>query len=124
MSRYYHDDKKSYETELLSIKKAFDYYDELNLKCGILCIEGDIIALSVGEKINDECALIHIEKADYNYRTAYSVINNLFLKNEFQDTVYVNREEDMGIEGIRKAKMSYKPCFMIEKYNLNFKIKW
>ena len=122
LAEHYRDNVKSYNAELESIQKAFDSFDVLRLKCGLLCADNKIIALSVGEKLNNDYALIHIEKADYNYRTAYSVINNLFLKNEFADTIYVNREEDMGIEGIRKAKMSYKPCFLIEKYNIKFKI--
>jgi len=120
LSQYYDNDIDSYKTELFSIEKTFDNINELNLKCGLLTIDDNIIALSVGEKLNDEYALIHIEKADYNYRTAYSVINNLFLKNEFADTVYVNREEDMGIEGLRKAKESYHPSHYIKKYNIEF----
>ena len=120
LMQYYGENENAYNTELFSITKTFDNMDELNLKCALLTIDDSIIALSVGERINKEYALIHIEKADYNFRTAYSVINNLFLKNEFADTIYVNREEDMGIEGLRKAKESYHPCHLIEKYNIEF----
>ena len=118
LSEHYMSDRVSYETELYSIKKTFDHLETMNLKCGLLILDDNIIALSVGEKLNNDYALIHIEKADYNYREAYSVINNLFLKNEFSDTKFVNREEDMGIEGLRKAKLSYRPCEMIEKYKI------
>lgn len=120
LEQYYKDDKTSYNIELKSIEKTFLCLNDFNLKCGILKIDNNIIALSVGEKLNDEYALIHIEKADYNYRTAYSVINNLFLQNEFSDTTYVNREEDMGIEGLKRAKQSYYPCHMIKKFNIQF----
>lgn len=118
--QHYGMDENAYKTELFSITKTFDNLDDLNLKCGLLTLDDKIIALSVGERLNNEYALIHIEKADYNYRSSYSVINNLFLKNEFSDTIYVNREEDMGIEGLRIAKKSYNPCKMIKKYTVEF----
>lgn len=118
LSDHYMSDRVSYETELYSIKKTFDHLETMNLKCGLLILDDNIIALSVGEKLNNDYALIHIEKADYGYREAYSVINNLFLKNEFSDTKFVNREEDMGIEGLRRAKLSYHPCELIEKYKI------
>lgn len=121
LKQHYLTDGKAFETEYLSISKTFDYIDEMNLKCGLLMLDDKIIALSVGERLNKDYALIHIEKADYEYRGAYSVINNLFLKNEFHDTKFVNREEDMGIEGLRIAKKSYHPCEMIKKYNVVFK---
>ena len=117
---HYGDNIRGYETELFSISKTFENMHYFDLKCGIIVLNEKIIALSVGEKLNDDYALIHIEKADYNYREAYSVINRLFLMNEFSDTIYVNREEDMGIEGLRKAKMSYNPCHLIKKYTVEF----
>lgn len=120
LKTHYGDNIKGYDTELFSIEKTFDNMYDFGLKCGIIVLDNKIIALSVGEKINDEYALIHVEKADYNYREAYSVINRLFLMNEFSNTIYVNREEDMGIEGLRKAKMSYNPCHMIKKYTVVF----
>lgn len=107
-----------YESEMLSIKKAFDYYDELGLICSVILIDGRIVALGVGERLNEEYAIIHIEKADYDFRDAYPVINRLMLKNEFSDTIYVNREEDLGIPGLIKAKKSYLPCKMIKKYKI------
>lgn len=120
LSQHYGDNKTAYDAEFLSLSKTFDGFSEMGLKCAMLRINDEIIALTVGERLNSDYALIHIEKADYNYRTAYSVINNLFLKNEFSDTKYVNREEDMGIEGLRIAKKSYNPCHMIKKYTVTF----
>lgn len=118
LKQYYMLDDSSFQTEFHSIQKTLEHLDELNLKCGLLILENNIIALTVGERLNDDYALIHIEKADYKYRAAYSVMNNLFLKNEFYDTKFVNREEDMGIEGLRIAKQSYHPCEMIKKYKV------
>lgn len=123
LKQHYSTDIVGYESEFFSIKKTFDSLESLNLKCGILMLDNRIIALSVGERLNKDFALIHIEKADYEYRSAYSVINNLFLKNEFSDTMFVNREEDMGIEGLRIAKQSYHPCNLIKKYKVIIDLK-
>ena len=98
-----------------SINVLFDNYERLCVKGGLLRTDGKIIAASVGEKYNGG-AIIHVEKAERSIRGAYTTINKLLLENEFSDCVYVNREEDMGIEGMRQAKMSYNPVFLLEKY--------
>ena len=61
-------------------------------------------------------AVIHIEKAPDSVDGLYTLINQQFVEHEWADVTYINREEDMGIEGLRKAKMSYQPDFMVEKY--------
>ncbi len=104
------------KNEFVGIKNAFANYDSLNLRGGLLRYDGNIIAFSFGEIINDELCVIHIEKADTNYRGAYQAINQQLLKHCFCDIKYVNREEDLGIEGLRKAKMSYYPDIILEKY--------
>ncbi len=114
------DDIKSYNSEMESIRKAFDAYEELGLVCSLIMIDDEIIALSVAEKLTENYALIQIEKASYEYRDAYPVINRLTLKNEFSHLDFVNREEDLGIAGLRKAKQSYHPCKMIKKYKIEF----
>ena len=63
-----------------------------------------------------ETALIHIEKADANVPGLYAMINQQFVENTWSGLELINREEDMGIEGMRKAKLSYHPVRMIEKY--------
>ena len=112
--------EKIYNSEMQSVIKAFDAYDLLGLICSLIIVDDKIVALSLGEKLTDNCALIHIEKASYDYRDAYPVINRLTLQNEFCDMEYVNREEDLGIAGLRKAKESYHPCKMIKKYKIEF----
>jgi len=109
-----------YNSEMESIRKAFDAYEELGLICSLILIDDEIVALSVGEVLSDNYALIHIEKASYEYRDAYPVINKLTLENEFSHLEFVNREEDLGIPGLRKAKQSYRPCKMINKYKIVF----
>lgn len=61
---------------------------------------------------------MHVEKANPEIRGLYTAINKLFLENEFPDVEFVNREEDLGLEGLRQAKLSYKPIKLVEKYTL------
>lgn len=110
------EDSFSYHAEIGSIEKAFGHFDELGLCGGVIVIDGKIRAFTVGEALTEECALIHIEKADTSYNGIYAAINNEFVKNRWADFKYINREEDMGICGLRKAKLSYKPHHMVRKY--------
>ncbi len=101
--------------EEMVITRFFDYFDTLALHGAILRINDEIVAATVGEKRLDS-VIIHIEKAEKDVRGAYAAINNLFLLNDNSDTTYVNREDDMGSVSLRRAKLSYKPDIMIEKY--------
>ena len=65
---------------------------------------------------NKETLVIHIEKAHINYEGAYQAINNLFLKNCCETAIFINREQDLGISGLRNAKESFKPHNMVKKY--------
>ncbi len=103
------------ESEKEAMTMLFENYEKLNVVGGYILCDGQVAAVSVGEKFHGN-ALIHIEKANTKYRGIYPAINKLFLENEFSDCNYVNREEDLGLEGLRKAKLSYYPEFMIEKY--------
>lgn len=113
------DDGLKYEN--LGINDALKHFDILKIQGGILRYEGEIIAFSFGEVLNNTTALIHIEKANIAYKGAYQAINQTLLKNEFFSLRYVNREEDLGIEGLRKAKLSYHPEFLLEKYDVRLK---
>ncbi|MBQ8383364.1 MAG: DUF2156 domain-containing protein [Clostridia bacterium] len=99
--------------EYEAILEILDHFEELKVKAGVLLVEGTPVAYSIGEVMCDDTALIHIEKADRSYDGAYSMINKLFA-GEFADCTYINREEDMGIPGLRKAKTSYHPVRMGE----------
>lgn len=105
-----------YEEEMRSIRKAFEHFSYLELCGGMIEIDGKIVAYTIGEALNPECALIHIEKADTAYNGIYAAINNEFVKNRWLDYKYINREEDMGLEGLRKAKLSYRPDHLIQKF--------
>lgn len=102
--------------ELEVIRRALLNLNELNLKCGMLFVEGRLEGFSIGEEFGD-MAIIHIEKANPDLEGAFPLINREFVRNEWNGMKYINREEDMGIEGLRKAKLSYNPVFLLEKYD-------
>ena len=108
------------DDELIGIKKIFNNYDVLkfNVKIGGIYVDGKLEAFTIGELLNPNMALIHIEKANPNIRGLYPFINQQFLVNEFSDVEFVNREEDLGIPGLRKAKLSYHPIRFVEKYTV------
>lgn len=110
----------SYKAEYRSIENTFNNFDALGLCGGVIEIDGEIAAFSVGERLTDDCAVIHIEKADTSYRGIYAAINNEFVKNRWSGVKFINREEDMGLEGLRKAKMSYRPDHMVRKFICEF----
>ncbi|MCC8140736.1 MAG: phosphatidylglycerol lysyltransferase domain-containing protein [Lachnospiraceae bacterium] len=91
-------------------------YKELGLKGGLLRAEGRIVAFTLGEPIGSSDAfVVHIEKAYADVRGAYPMINQQFLEHEVSAYRYVNREDDTGDEGLRRAKESYHPAFLVEK---------
>lgn len=102
--------------ETIAIRSALKQFEKLNMKGGILLVDGDIIAYTLGCESNKDVFVVQIEKALSSYTGAYQMINQLFASSEASNYKYINREEDLGIEGIRKAKMSYNPVFMEEYY--------
>ncbi|MGL5348886.1 MAG: DUF2156 domain-containing protein [Peptostreptococcaceae bacterium] len=108
------------DDEFRGIKKIFENYDELKDKIKIagVYVDNKIEAFTIGELLNFNMALVHIEKANINIRGLYQYINQQFVLNEFKDVEFVNREEDLGIPGLRKAKLSYHPIKFVEKYTV------
>ena len=90
-------------------------YKELGQTGGVLRIGNEIAAFAIGEPICEDTFVVHIEKAFPHIDGAYPMINQQFVLHECKDYKYVNREEDTGAEGLRRAKMSYRPAFMVEK---------
>ena len=114
-------DNFSLKVEQFAINTFFSYYHELGLTGGIIRIDDKIAALTIGEQLNSETFCVHIEKADVSYPGIYAGINNCFVKSAAADFRYINREEDMGIEGLRKAKLAYQPEFLLKKSIVTFK---
>ncbi len=112
-----HDEEDGVQDELKAINLLFDHWDELKLKGGAIKLFGRVEAFSIGELLNDRTALIHIEKADPSIRGLYQAINTEFIRHEFSEVEFINREEDMGLPGLRQAKESYNPDHFAEKYD-------
>ena len=90
-------------------------FEELEMRGGALRVDGKIVAFTIGEPVGKDTLVVHIEKAFADIQGAYTMINQQFVEHEGAGFAYVNREEDMGEEGLRKAKLSYKPVFLVEK---------
>lgn len=103
-------------SEFVAIKEAFAHFEELGLRGGAILIEGRVEAFSFGEPLNAETVVIHIEKANPAFDGLYPMINQAFLEQEWSGYRYVNREQDLGEEGLRKAKESYFPHHMVDKH--------
>lgn len=109
-------DDEDYSLEFEAVKKAFEYFDELDMVGGLIRVNGEVIAYTLGEpQMNGHCFVSHFEKAPADMIGAYPIINQEFTKNCLMQYEYVNREEDLGIEGLRKAKQSYHPEIWLEK---------
>ncbi len=109
--------------EQAAIHEIFDHFDKFKIKGGAILIDGKVAAFTFGEKLNSDTAVIHVEKADSNIRGIYTAINQSFVEHEWSDMIYINREEDMGLDGLRRAKESYRPIKMIEKFNATLEKK-
>lgn len=105
-----------FANERRSVVLALTNMKALGLTGGAIILDGKIKAFTIGERLNDEMQLIHIEKADSEINGLFPMINQQYVLHECGDVQYVNREEDMGVEGMRKAKRSYYPDFMVKKY--------
>ena len=102
-------------SEMCVTLNSLRLYKELDLRGGVLRTEGNVVAFSIGEPVSDDTFVVHIEKAFADVPGAYPMINQQFVEHEVQGFSYVNREEDMGETGLRSAKESYHPIFMVEK---------
>lgn len=111
----------SIDCERKAITEAMNHFTVLDFKGGAIYIDGKMAAFTYGEVGNDDTVVIHVEKGHAAYKGIYGVINQEFCAHEWPHMTYVNREEDMGIEGLRKAKESYNPVKMIEKYFVTIK---
>lgn len=109
------------EEEEQAIKRCFDHWDALGVKGAVIRIYGKVEAFTNGDSINEKMAHIIFEKANPEIRGLYQAINRDFLMHEFAETEFVNREEDLGLPGLREAKMGYHPDHLTEKYDVVLK---
>jgi uncharacterized protein len=114
VSRQCHGDRQLM-SENEATKRGLRHFSELGLHGIVVRIKGKIEAFAVGEPLNQDTFVDHFEKADTNHQGLYQFLLNEFAKSIPAHYVYLNREQDLGIEGLRKAKESYNPVKMIEK---------
>jgi hypothetical protein len=101
-----------------AIREALFHCEELKLLGGAIRVDGKIRAFAAGALINPETAVVHIEKADVDYPGMFAVINQQFAEHVPAEVELINREEDLGLPGLRRAKRSYHPIFMVKKHEL------
>ena len=106
----------SMEMEGSAAIQMLNCFFDLHLQGGVLRVDGKVIAFTIGEPLNKDTFIVHTEKAFTDYQGAYQVINQQFIRTNAMDFVYVNREDDAGDLGLRKAKESYQPAFLQEKF--------
>lgn len=124
LDKWYLENKQKYDEFLAEIngtRNLINYLDELDLDLIKLYVDNKLIGISIGERFNDSTYIVHVEKCLKEFNGAYAFINNSLLKNSFLDLKYVNREEDLGVLGLRKSKMSYNPKFLERKYLVKIK---
>lgn len=107
---------ESMQMEACAVRKALEDFVPLRLCGGMLRSGGRLVAYTLGERLNSDTFIVHVEKAFSDVTGAYPMINRTFLEHEAAGLQYVNREDDAGDEGLRKAKLSYHPAYMLEKY--------
>lgn len=111
-----HSEVDDIENEHRSLKECLSNYEALGLRGGVLYVGGKVAAFTYGMPINANTFDVCVEKADEAYEGSYAVINQEFVKSLPEQYEYINREEDMGLEGLRKAKLSYQPAIILQKY--------
>ena len=107
------------ENEKNAIMYSMSHFCELGLSGIVIRINGDIEAISVYEQMSPDTIVIHYEKASPDFDGIYKAINQETAKIVQKDFKYVNREPDMGLSGLRKAKISYRPHHMIEIFHVD-----
>ncbi|MDD2358804.1 MAG: phosphatidylglycerol lysyltransferase domain-containing protein, partial [Thiovulaceae bacterium] len=107
---------KCLASELCAVGRALSHYFELKLTGGLIRVDGKVVAYSIGEQLNSDTFIVHIEKASAGVRGSYQIINREFAEKNAKNFKYINREDDAGDEGLRQAKNSYYPVFMQEKF--------
>jgi hypothetical protein len=103
-----------------AIRDALQHFDELPTEGAVILLDHRVEAFALGELLNDHTAVVHIEKANPEIPGMYTLINQQFCEHRWSQVPYVNREQDLGEPGLRKAKLSYYPDHLVEKYRIRF----
>lgn len=101
--------------DYIATKILLHDFDILQLRGGAVRVNGRIVAFTIGEPLTNDTFVVHVEKAFGGINGAYTIINQQFIEHEASEFTYINREEDMGMENLRKAKLSYYPDLLLEE---------
>lgn len=105
-----------------AISKILDKWETFHgLTGGALLVDQEMVAYTIAEQLSQDTIVIHFEKGNPDYKGAYQAINQMFLEHTGKQFDFVNREQDLGDEGLRKAKLSYHPVDFIKKYRVYLK---
>lgn len=113
------EEKRQLGYENDAVHDALEHFDDLGLAGGLVRAGGKVVAFAVGDRLGNDAFDVHFEKAFGDIQGAYTVINRemaRYVREHYPDVAYLNREDDVGIEGLRKAKLSYYPDILLEKY--------
>ncbi len=109
------------QAEQAAISETLNNLKALRLESMALYVDNKVVGFTIGERLTPKMAIIHFEKADASIRGAYNYLNQHFLETHFSDMEFVNRQEDAGDPGLRKAKTDYNPIKMLKKYYIRWK---
>jgi uncharacterized protein len=104
--------------EFGAVHEALLEFEALKLTGGVLFVADDIKAFTLGELLNDTTVVIHVEKVDPEIPDLFAVINQQFCEKAWSSIPWINREQDLGEPGLRKAKLSYHPAKLVPKYRV------
>ena len=113
------DPDADYQMEAVAIEKALRDFRALNMEGLLLKSEGEVLGMTLASRLSADTLDVHFEKARADVQGAYAAINSAlarYVRQKYPEVLYLNREEDMGLEGLRRAKQSYYPHHMVKKY--------
>jgi NAD(P)-dependent dehydrogenase (short-subunit alcohol dehydrogenase family) len=113
----------SLEAENVAIKTVLDNYEPLRVSGGCVYVDGKLEAFTLAEALNDDTAVVHFEKANPRIEGLYQLINQWFCQKAIRDFKFVNREQDLGVPGLRKAKQSYHPTAWLKSTSYTYECR-
>lgn len=111
-------DLPALQREVDTTRKMLSHAEWLGIEGGALLREGQVVAFALGEPLNEDTIVERVEKADTSCPGSYQAINQQFARHVAQGYEWINREQDMGVRGLRRAKKSYKPDHLVRKYEV------
>lgn len=109
------------QAEMEACQESLRYFKELDIQGGVILVNGKVIAFTLGELLNSQTAVVHVEKIDPDIQEGFAMINQQFCEHAWSEIPFINREQDLGVPGMRRAKQSYNPIKMVEKSRVRLK---